>query len=278
MPWLPDFVNAVQLARRQTRSAGLADPLLQYVTALEHGDARALETVWPGTLVVHDPRAGKVTGHRQLTRFVRSSQRWLADHQARMETIATISDQTRAVVEVVARLTQGRDVLDWPVAMVAESPDDRSAVFRTYCSQVAVDGRHHVRPPLLDTPAPTVPAVVTRFLDGLAAGDTTAVVSTFAPSGCYRGPEENGNAHRGTGELEAFFLRQFSAGGGIRLEPCAVTDDGTRCAVEYNCTRWGGHALSPQAGIVVCERGPDGLLSAVRTYDDIESPVRLVEA
>jgi hypothetical protein len=54
-----------------------------------------------------------------------------------------------------------------------------------------------------------------------------------------------------------------------------VTDDGVRCAVEYNCVRWGSHDLPPQAGLGVCERGPDGLLTAVRVYDDVEPPAGL---
>jgi hypothetical protein len=33
MPWFPDFANAVELVRRQTRAAGQADPVGQYLTA-----------------------------------------------------------------------------------------------------------------------------------------------------------------------------------------------------------------------------------------------------
>ena len=33
--------------------------------------------------------------------------------------------------------------------IVAESPDGRSVVFRTYCSQWPLDERPHVRPPIL---------------------------------------------------------------------------------------------------------------------------------
>ena len=54
-----------------------------------------------------------------------------------------------------------------------------------------------------------------------------------------------------------------------------MTDDGVRCALEYNCVRWGGDDLPPQAGIAVFERGPDGLLAAARIYDDVEAPVAL---
>jgi len=64
----------------------------------------------------------------------------------------------------------------------------------------------------------------------------------------------------------------FSTGGGIDLQVCVVTDDGVRCALEYNCVRWGSHVLPPQAGIGVYERGPDGLLAAARVYDDVERP------
>ena len=47
MPWLPDFTNALELARLQTRAAGQADPVAQYVAALNSGDTHALEAVWP---------------------------------------------------------------------------------------------------------------------------------------------------------------------------------------------------------------------------------------
>ena len=83
---------------------------------------------------------------------------------------------------------------------------------------------------------------------------------------------QRAKAHRGPGELRSFFATRFSAGGGIGLQHCAVTDDGVRCAVEYNCVRWGRHDLPPQAGLGVYERGPDGLLAAARVYDDIEAP------
>ena len=66
MPWFPDFVSAVELARRQTRAAGQADPVAQYFTALNEGDTHLLEDVWPGEVVVYDPRAGEIRGHRQL--------------------------------------------------------------------------------------------------------------------------------------------------------------------------------------------------------------------
>jgi ketosteroid isomerase-like protein len=272
MPWFPDFASAVELARRQTHAAGQADPVGQYFTALNKGDTHALEAAWPGDVVIYDPRAGEVRGHRHVRQFVRRNLSWLAGLGARTETVASTVAGGRAVVELVAHLDHDGRELAWPVAVVAESPDDRSVVFRTYCSQWPVDEQRHVRPPILKSGDAHPGDVVGRYQAALAAGDTEAIVSTFAADGYFRGPFGPPDAHRGAAALRSFFSWCFSAGGGIGLEHCAVTDDGVRCALEYNCVRWGSHDLPPQAGIGVYERGPGGLLAAARVYDDVQPP------
>jgi hypothetical protein len=155
---------------------------------------------------------------------------------------------------------------------VAESPSDSSVVSRTYCTQWPVDGQRHLRPPILKPGTAHPGDVVGRYQAALAAGDAEAVVRTFAADGYFQGPFGPRYAHRGTDHLRSFFTRCFSAGGGIGLEQCAVTDDGVRCALEYNLVRWGSHDLPPQAGLGVYERGAGGLLAAARIYDDAEEP------
>jgi limonene-1,2-epoxide hydrolase/ketosteroid isomerase-like protein len=269
----------VELARRQTREAGRADPVVQYLAALTSDDTHAVETVWPGEVVVHDPRAGVVRGHRQLRRFVRDNHEWLTRRHVRIERVAATQVGRRAVVELLAHLDDrdgdGPRVV-WPVAVVAESPDEDSVVFRTYCSQWPVDGHRHVRPPVLGPAADARPGdVVGRYQEALRAGDADALVATFAVDGYFREPVGPQDTHRGTGQLRSFFAAYLGEGG-VSVEDCAVTDDGVRCALEYNVLRWGGHDLTPQAGLGVWERGPDGRLAAVRIYDDVEAPATTV--
>ena len=132
--------------------------------------------------------------------------------------------------------------------------------FRSYLCRWLFYEPHQFRPPILKPGAARPGDVVGRYLAALEAGDTEAVVSTFAPDGYYREPAGTPSAHRGTDELRSFFSLCFSAGG-------------VRCALEYNLVRWGRHDLPPQAGIAVFDRSPDGLLAAVRVYDDVAAPV-----
>jgi ketosteroid isomerase-like protein len=279
MSWFPEFASAAQLAREEAREEGQADPVGEFLAALRAADPRILEAVWPGEIVIYDPRAGQIRGHKQVREFIRRNLSWLAGLHARAETVAATRSPGRAVVELLTRLDHDGRELSWPLAVVAESADDRSVVFRTYCSQWPVDERRHIRPPVL---GPVLGPgqiragdVVDRYLTALAAGDAEAVTGTFAPDGYFRTPSGRRYARGGADELRSFFARCFGAGGGIELEPCAVTDDGVRCAVEYNFVRWGIHDLPPQAGLGVYERGSGGLLTAARVYDDVEAPAEL---
>ena len=178
MPWFPDFVSAVELARRQTRSVGLADPVQRYFNALETGRTHELEEIWPGQVAIYDPREGEVRGHRQLRRFVRNNQLLWAERHVRIETVASTCIGGRAVVELLAHLDDydGQPV-DWPIAVVAESPDELSVVFRTYCSQWPVDGQRHIRRPLLEPANTQLSDVVGRYLAALSAGDLDSIVT-----------------------------------------------------------------------------------------------------
>jgi hypothetical protein len=52
-------------------------------------------------MVVYDPHAGEIRGHKQLRRFVSQNQSWLAGRHARIETVASTCVGGRAVVELL---------------------------------------------------------------------------------------------------------------------------------------------------------------------------------
>jgi hypothetical protein len=176
----------VELARRLTRTAGQADPVGQYVTALNKGDTEALETGWPGEVVVYDPHAGEIRGHKHLRRFVRESQALLAERRTRTETIASTVAGNRAVLELLARLSVDGRERAWPVAVVAESPDDGSVVFRSYFSRWLFDGRRPLRSAILESESAYPDSVVGRYQTALDAGDTVPGTyrAILRPQGC----------------------------------------------------------------------------------------------
>jgi hypothetical protein len=118
-----------------------------------------------------------------------------------------------------------------------------------------------------------LPDVVGEYQRALAAGDVEAVVATFEPDAYVREPSGAAYVHRGRDELVALYERFFSDGGGIPLEHCTVTDDGSSCVVEYNIARWGRNELLPAAGLAVHVRGPSGRLASARIYDDADPPL-----
>src|SRR5262249_59400664 len=130
MPWFPEFANAMELARMQIRATGLADPVGQYFKALNQGDTRTLETVWPGEVVIYDPRAGEVRGHRQVRRFISRNLSWLAGLHARTETVASTVIGGRAVGEMPAPLDPDGRGRVWAGGVRAPTPLQFSGAVR----------------------------------------------------------------------------------------------------------------------------------------------------
>ena len=275
MAWHPEYGQALHLSAHLTTVAGLHASLDAARDVLLAGDPVGLLEAFPDGVRIDDQRVGRVEGRAALEDYCRSSAAWMTERHGTGRLIASTAGTSRVVGEFDLELTEDGRTFVLPVAVVVEPSGLTGSVWvRIYHSQWPLLGHHIVRPPLLaKDPSVRESDVVGDYQRALAAGDAEAIVATFEPDGCFREPA--GAVYRvcGTEALSEFFTRFFSAGGGIILEHCTVTEDGVRTALEFNAVRWGGVDLPPQAGVAVYERGTSGRISEARIYDDVEGPV-----
>jgi SnoaL-like domain len=275
MPWMPEVFTAPIAEARRAEDVARVNDAIAYYEGILAGEPDALIRSFAGQPRVDDPRAGHVEGAEELRTFVSETANWLREHDAVVENVALTLTQSRTVEEVVLHLLaddSGR--VELPVAIVSARNSDRTLkTIRVYHSMWPLTGGHQVREPLLPPdPNIMVPDVVGEYQRALAAGDLEAVLATYEEDAYAREPSGGEYVYQGKEKLREVYSAQFANGGGIPLEHCTLTDDGVRCAIEYNCVRWGVTDIPPQAGVAVYERATSGLLSGGRIYDDVEPP------
>jgi hypothetical protein len=244
-------------------------PVARYVPLLIEGDLQGLLDLFDDAPRINDPWLGWVEG-ATFPAFVAASAEGLAERKAQVEHLATTITTSGAVEECVLSLVRRGAAVRLPVAIAAALSAGLLDSVRIYHSMWPLIGAHFVRSAILPAlPGLRLPDVIGRSHESLARGDLKGILREFEPDGAVYEPSAERDVHRGTAELRQFFGGLLSRGG-IDLERCAVTDDGTCCALEYNVTACGDTPLPHQAGIAVYERAHTGLLSSARIYDDIE--------
>jgi hypothetical protein len=272
VPWIPELFSTAALARIWEDERRRRLELVPFFAGVTTGETAALVDSFVGEPELHHPVRGRIKGVAAFERYVADTRAWLADRHATAEDVDFVLMPGCGVEELVLHLDGG---VALPVAVATDHEDDgRIIEQRMYFSGWALNGRHAIRPPLLQ-PADGLraPGVVGDYQRALAAGDAEGIVAAYEPDGYMREPAGGAFVHRGTDELRAAYGSAFSNGGGIGLELCAVTADGAGCALEYNAVAWGRTPLAPQAGIAVYVRGANGKLAAARIYDDVDPPI-----
>jgi hypothetical protein len=258
--------------RSEARGALAAVP---YFPGVMSGETEALVRSFAGEPELHHPVRGRVKGRRAFERFVRDTNAWLVERNAVIGDVERIITPRRGVEEALVAIDTDDGRVAWPVAIAADRDEHAHIIeLRLYFSTWPLTGRHANRPAVLQ-PDPDVhaPDPVGEYQRALSAGDAEAAVAAFEPDGYVREPAGGPYVHRGHDQLRALYELFFSNGGGIRLEHCAVTDDGRACALEYNVVRWGRTELPPEAGLAVYVRGSTGKLASAHIYDDTDPPL-----
>src|SRR5215216_537528 len=275
MPRMPEVFTAPLAQAPRTEEAAPANDAIPYYEGIMADEPNALVRSFAAQPVLDDPRVGYVEGARRLYAFVNGTAEWLRERDAVVENVALTRTPTRTVEEVVLHLlAEGDERVELPVAIVSDrNPDRTLKAIRIYHSMWPLTGEHALRPPLLPADLKLhAQGVVGDYQRALAEGDLESIVETFEPAGYAREPSGGAYVHRGAEGLRELYAYLLANGGGIPLEHCTLTDDGVRCAVEYNCVRWGVTNILSQAGVAVYERGNSGLLGAARIYDDVSPP------
>lgn len=247
-----------------------ANPLRQFVHVLLMGEIMSLRSTLTPEVRIDDPTLGSVgaDGFGELAALWRNRG---AAHDPKW--VALTTDSQRSVAEFEIRVDGPDGPAALPVAAVAVHTDGLLSHVRLYHSFWPLEGAHRVREPVVDCAGGlSAGDVVSKYQEGLAAGDVSAVLACFGDGAYVREPAGGRWLHRGLEGLNGFYSA-ILRDGGIPLEHCSVTDDGVRCAIEYVVRRWGSHDVAPQAGVAVYERNGGGLLGAARIYDDIEPPL-----
>jgi hypothetical protein len=276
MPWMPEVFTAPLAQAPRTEEAAPANDAIPYYEGIMADEPNALVRSFAAQPVLDDPRVGYVEGARRLRAFVNGTAEWLRERDAVVENVALTRTPTRTVEEVVLHLLadDGGVRVELPVAIVSDrNPERTLKAIRVYHSMWPLTGEHRLRSPLLPAdPGLQAEGTPGDYQRALAEGDLQAIVGTFETDGYAREPSGGAYLHRGAEGLRELYAHLFANGGGIGLEHCTLTDDGVRCAIEYNCVRWGVTDIPPQAGVAVYERGGGRLLAAARIYDDVQPP------
>ena len=247
--------------------------LSEYFPFLIAGNLPGLRELFSAEPWIDDPRLGAIRGWPAFERFAAESRDWLRQIEARAGHTTLTSTPQRVIVERLLHLKAGGEPVVLPVAAVGDVSGEGFLRLRVYHSLWPLNRRHSIRPPLLpNDPALKIPGVIGRYQDALAAGDLEKILEQFEPDGYAREPSGGPYIYQGSEKLRQFYSLLFEGGAGIPLEHCTATDDGVRCAIEYNVTRLGGKPIPAQSGVGVYERGKNGLLAAARIYDDVDVP------
>jgi SnoaL-like domain len=275
MPWVPELFSAPALERFEEMAVPDRPGTVPFFAGLLAGEMDALIGSFSGAPELYLPVQGRVRGRRAFEQYVSEMTEWFQSRNATVVPVSLLLTERCGCEESVMHLDSEQGPIVLPVAVLSDHRDGtRLDELRVYFSNWQLSGGHRLRTPLLQHDGSLEPeGVVGAYQRALAAGDADGILACFEPDGYAREPAGAEYVHSGPEELRAFYESLFSNGGGIPLEHCAIVDDGSTCAIEYNVARWGRSELPPQAGVAVYVRGPAGRLAAARIYDDVDAPI-----
>jgi hypothetical protein len=246
--------------------------MIEFYSGLFDGNINDIKAMFSGEPRLNEPSKGQVQGERAFEHFIGNYRQWMQSRNPRAERLDSIAAKNRTVEEYILHLHYKGESFNLPVALIADLEGDKFKQIRIYHSMWPLLQQHIVRAPILPfSETLQLPPLIEEYMKCLSSGDSETIITLFEKGAYVREPSGDSFKHEGQNALHKFY-KTVLAEGGIPLEHCTCTHDGTKCAVEYNISKWGKSDLPPQAGIAIYEQGSRGSLAAVRIYDDVKPP------
>jgi hypothetical protein len=246
-----------------------------YFPAILDGAREALAKRLGPRATIDDALHGRTAGLPGIEHHLEKTQAWLEQRQATFQKTAFSTGIDRDVAEGMLSLRIDQATVELPIAVVTERRKSREVELRVYCSRRLV-GHAGPRPRLVPlAPDLPLPKVAGDHLDALRAGSLEAALDCFEIDGVSI--DADGTVHRkqdGTlrKALQAL-IGTTSPSPGCDLQRGGYADGGRTCALEFTLVRLGGRDVTAQGGLLVYERGDNGLIRSLRAYDDgLSSP------
>lgn len=253
----------------------IIETLSDFYDLVMAGNTGQLTSLYSGEPLIDTPLDGRINSHDAFIRFVQKRGPWLREHKATTETLDITEDSKRICVEIILYFEHDKDMIDIPVAIVADLENDKVSDIRIYHSTWPLTGTHRIRSPILK-PSSNLeePQFIKKYMKSLKEGDADKIVKLFDKQGYVREPSGSDYMHAGEKGIREFY-DSILHNGGISLRHCTSTFNGKQIVIEYIAESWGRSDLIPQAGVAVYEISDNGKIVAARIYDDVNPPEEL---
>jgi ketosteroid isomerase-like protein len=249
----------------------------KYLNTVVNSDFERLIALVGSDGAVEDPRFGRITGEQSLKQFMANIQKWLEEFSPRVQHVRTTKTDKRVCSEDILHVDLGEEQWELGVGTVVgyHKVSGAAEVHVYYTNWPFNNHSHSHRPALFDEPEPGAKHtdVILRYYQSLVTGDLEKLATCFEADIYFREPSGPPYVHWGTNAVIEYFKGLFHNGAPMLRED-TVTDDG-RCAImEFTVIGWNGKEWGDpsqyHAGLACYERSKEGLMRAIRIYDDVD--------
>ena len=247
-----------------------------YLATVVNGDSKKLIELLGEDGLVEDPRFPGIKGAEAIQQFVSDFGEFVNPMSPRVEHLRTSATEKRVLCEDILHLQFQGESLELPVATVVAN-DETGGFTRVhvYYTNWPFNKKHSKRRNLykerLKDQAEFEGAIL-NYVQCLLSGDLEKIRDSFEADIYFREASGPPYVHWGRNAVVDYFRGLFSRGAPM-LRDDTVSDDGRTVFMEFTPYGWAGQEWDEkewEAGLAAYERSRDGLICAIRIYDDVD--------